>query len=166
MARINTRPSYQSTAASSRYPSATPAPSDTSDQENADPSRRRMDKGKGRASDLRSRTSLPTPTSDEISEARAGQKRKRGPTRALQPEEEDVGEDELAERKFNRYYDPNQDPEERREVKRKSRALERQFQGRCTMSAKLVSNLLILSRTTRRPSPRRWQRAQTHCPAS
>ena len=73
------------------------------------------------------RASLPTPTSDSSSEAR-GQKRKRVETRRANNEDnEDLEEDEA---KFNRFFDPNQDPEERRQIKRKSRALERQFQGK------------------------------------
>jgi hypothetical protein len=36
------------------------------------------------------------------------------------------GEDE---EKFIRYFDPNQDADERRDLKRKSRALEREFNG-------------------------------------
>ena len=122
MARLNTRPSY----ASSRYTSATPGPDNASDQENSDPRAGGMDKGKGRAGDPPSRTSLPTPTSDGSGDAR-GQKRKRVEVRAGIHEEED--DEKEAERKFNQYFDPNQDTEERREVKRKSRALERDFQG-------------------------------------
>ncbi|KAK5687046.1 hypothetical protein LTS10_001183 [Elasticomyces elasticus] len=128
MARLNTRPSH---APSSRFASATPAPGTNSDQENADPStihqRVEKDKGKGRATmpppQQKSRSSLPTPTSDSPDAVR-GQKRKRGnvslPGPAATQEDED-------ERKFTEYYDPNQDPEERREGKRKMRNLERDF---------------------------------------
>ncbi|KAK4949382.1 hypothetical protein LTR10_012000 [Elasticomyces elasticus] len=126
MARLNTRPSH---APSSRFASATPAPGTNSDQENADPStihqRVDKDKGKGRATmpppQQRSRSSLPTPTSDSPDAGR-GQKRKRGNMSMPAATQED--EDE---RKFTEYYDPNQDPEERREGKRKMRNLERDF---------------------------------------
>ncbi|KAK5729932.1 hypothetical protein LTR17_011571 [Elasticomyces elasticus] len=126
MARLNTRPSH---APSSRFASATPAPGTNSDQENADPStihqRVDKDKGKGWATmpppQQKSRSSLPTPTSDSPDAGR-GQKRKRGNMSLPAATQED--EDE---RKFTEYYDPNQDPEERREGKRKMRNLERDF---------------------------------------
>ncbi|KAK5744911.1 hypothetical protein LTR17_001662 [Elasticomyces elasticus] len=126
MARLNTRPSH---APSSRFASATPAPGTNSDQENADPSiihqRVDKDKGKSRATmpppQQKSRSSLPTPTSDSPDAGR-GQKRKRGNMSLPAATQED--EDE---RKFTEYYDPNQDPEERREGKRKMRNLERDF---------------------------------------
>lgn len=92
-----------------------------------------MEKGKGRAGDDRSsRTSLPTPASESSSEAR-GQKRKRvvPQQRATQDnddEADELDEDEREAAIFTRYFDPNQDPEVRREIKRKSRALEREFQ--------------------------------------
>ena len=124
MARLNTRPS-------SRYQSETPGPANTSDQENHDPRARPMAKGKGRAVELPSRNSLPTPASDSSDETR-GQKRKRAvPQRRVTQAEEDeeIDESDREAAKFVRYFDPNQDPEVRREVKRKSRALEREFQG-------------------------------------
>ena len=140
MARLNTRPSYHpSNTASPRYTSVTPARSTTSDQENQDPSAVRMDKGKGkgRASDApSSRSNLPTPLSGSSSDAR-GQKRKRVSMPA-RPQDHGIGdggddddpEDEDAiEARFNRYFNPNQDPEERRQVKKKSRALARGFVG-------------------------------------
>ena len=133
MARLNARPSHASTAASSRYTSATPR--DSSDQENRDPTPRvRMDKGKERASDTPATSNLPTPTSDESNGPR-GQKRKRieirpqhgrGGTQHEDDEDEEVDEEEA---KFNRYFDPNQDADERRQITRRSRALERDFQG-------------------------------------
>lgn len=69
------------------------------------------------------RSSLPTPVSEESSDTTRGQKRKRAPqgTQSLEVAEDDE--------KFTRYFDPNQDPEIRRQVKRKSRALEREFNG-------------------------------------
>ena len=70
------------------------------------------------------RSSLPTPTSEPGDTSR-GPKRKRVERRPADPEEEDEQEDA----KFNRYYDPNQDAETRRENKRKSRALEREYLG-------------------------------------
>ena len=123
MARLNVRPSYASNATSSRFTSATPGPVDGSDQENHDPRAQKMDKGKQRAGYPPRRSSLPTPASDD-SEAR-GQKRKRGGNDAM----EDHDSDEEAEDEFTKQYDPNQNPDERREVMRKSRALEREFQG-------------------------------------
>ncbi|TKA54394.1 hypothetical protein B0A55_12933 [Friedmanniomyces simplex] len=125
MARLNTRSSH---APSSRFGSATPAPGNSSDQENQDPVATARDKGKGRAMlppPPQHRTSLPTPTSD-ASDAR-GQKRKRVtlPPAATQETEDQVDEDY---KKFHEFYDPNQDPDKRREQKRKSRALEREFQ--------------------------------------
>ncbi|OQO13736.1 hypothetical protein B0A48_01966 [Cryoendolithus antarcticus] len=107
-------------APSSRYPSATPG---VSDQENNDPNPTACDEGKGRAMDPPARSSLPTPTSRHSDGASSGQKRKRGSDdSAASP-----CAAETDEQKFNRYFDPNQDPEERREIKRKSRALERDF---------------------------------------
>lgn len=102
---------------------------DSSDQENRDPSINRRDKGKGRAVDSseHQRSSLPTPNSDDSAASR-GQKRKRHETIPGEQGEED---EDFAneEARFNRYFDPNQDQDERREVKRKSRALERDFAG-------------------------------------
>lgn len=67
-----------------------------------------------------SRGSLPTPTSGDNSDQRP-QKRRRtdGP----------ISERDEAEARFTRYFDPNQDPDERREIKSRSRALERDFNG-------------------------------------
>lgn len=122
MARINTAPS----AASSRYASATPT-STTSDQENRDPETRRRDKGKGRASDMPSQGSLPTPNSvDEQGDLRAQKRRRAQAPRSHGSPNGDTGDEEG---KFNRYFDPNQDADERRKIKRKSRALEREFNG-------------------------------------
>ncbi|KAF2764525.1 hypothetical protein EJ03DRAFT_281838 [Teratosphaeria nubilosa] len=69
-----------------------------------------------------SHRSLPTPNSDG-GDAR-GQKRKRVIAQREQTEE---AEDGSEEKDFTKHYDPNQDPDERREVKRQSRALEREF---------------------------------------
>ncbi|KXT08089.1 hypothetical protein AC579_1469 [Pseudocercospora musae] len=118
MARINNRPS---TVAGSRAGTQTPDPPQASDQENRDP-RPRRDKGKGRA--IESRTSLPTPSSDETDQSRS-QKRKRV---TMATQEQDLDEDEDPEEaKFKKYYDPNQDADTRRQIKRKSRALQREF---------------------------------------
>jgi len=124
MARLNPRPSHATNAPSSRYNSTTPAPSGTSDQENRDPDMHPRGKGKGRATDgpRPQRSSLPTPTSEGSDNTR-GQKRKA-------PEEE-LDTDEEEELRFKKYFDPNQQADVRREVKRKSRALERDFQGMC-----------------------------------
>ena len=125
MARLNVRPSYASTATSSRFPSATPGPADGSDQENHDPRAQMKDKGKQRAGDPPRRSSLPTPASDDDGSEARGQKRKRGSHDATQNHDSD---DEV-EDEFTKVYDPNQNPDERRKVMRKSRALEREFQG-------------------------------------
>lgn len=86
----------------------------------------RRDKGKGRASES-SRTSLPTPSSDDTERAR-GQKRKR--THFAMTQEADIPEDQDPEDvKFTRYYDPNQNADQRRQVKRKSRAMYRKLHG-------------------------------------
>ena len=124
MARIN---NATSTAASSRYASETPT-SNTSDQENRDPGTRRRDKGKGRASDMPSRSNLPTPTSaDEPGDSRTHKRRRtQEPGRTGSP---NVGAVDEEEDRFTRYFDPNQDADERRTIKRKSRALERDFNG-------------------------------------
>ncbi|CAK4032923.1 Non-structural maintenance of chromosomes element 4 A [Lecanosticta acicola] len=122
MARLNTR---RSSFPASRSLSSPPS-SSQSDQENNDPSEApRRDKGKQRATDMppsRNR-SLPTP-STEGSDGSRGQKRKR--PQLTQPS--DIP-DELDENdaKYNRYFDPDQNPEARRQVKRKSRALHRDF---------------------------------------
>lgn len=74
-----------------------------------------------------SQASLPTPTSADEHDALRGQKRRRVQSKntAGSPNAEDSeGED-----KFIRYFDPNQDADERRDIKRKSRALERAFNG-------------------------------------
>jgi hypothetical protein len=92
-------------------------PADESDQENRDPHRRKMDKGKQRAGEPPRKSSLLTP-SDDSNEER-GQKRKRGDEHGDSDEEDE----------FTKDYDPNQDPEERRRIMRKSRALEREIQG-------------------------------------
>ena len=78
---------------------------------------------------MHSQASLPTPTSaDEPGDVRA-QKRRRtqGPGTTGSPNGDAVDDEED---KFTRYFDPNQDAEERRTIKRKSRALERDFNGR------------------------------------
>jgi len=79
---------------------------------------------------------LPTPASDDSSHSR-GHKRKRAPAgeqsagvaSASEEEEEEVDEEQREAAKFVKYFDPNQNPDQRREIKRKSRALEREFQG-------------------------------------
>lgn len=119
MARVNNRPA------------GTPTPDhiQTSDQENRDPTRHsRRDKGKGRmaSSSTRMETRLPTrdPDSTPDPDQSRGQKRKRVTTAT---QEEDLDEEEDA--KFKKYYDPDQNAETRRQIKRKSRALQREFNG-------------------------------------
>lgn len=139
MARLNSRRTLNTARNSSQVPSPSPAPSESSepsgssDQENRDPRAMARDKGKGRATDPPRHESLPTPVSDESETAR-GQKRKHA-QQATQSIEEDE-EDE----KLTRYFDPNQDPEIRRQVKRKSRALEREFNGKWIGSTHLGSS--------------------------
>lgn len=60
-----------------------------------------------------------------------GQKRKRVelPPPPGGPNEDGVGQD-----KFTKYFDPNQDPEIRRQIKRESRALEREFNGKLRLA--------------------------------
>lgn len=75
-----------------------------------------------------SQARLPTPSSvDEHGLPRA-QKRRRtqGPDTTGSPNEDEVDDED----KFTRYFDPNQDADERRILKRKSRALERDFNGK------------------------------------
>lgn len=75
-----------------------------------------------------SQGSLPTPTSvDEHGTLRA-QKRRRTQGLDTTGSPNDEGAD-TEEDKFTRYFDPNQDADERRDLKRKSRALERDFNG-------------------------------------
>ncbi|KAF2165335.1 hypothetical protein M409DRAFT_67200 [Zasmidium cellare ATCC 36951] len=121
MARLNHSRTLHPARSSSNTPSPSPEPSDTSEQENRDPRAMQRDKGKGRAVDPPRRDSLPTPVSDESETAR-GQKRKRTEQATQSGEAQDEEDD-----KFTKYFDPNQNPEIRRQVKRKSRALEREF---------------------------------------
>jgi hypothetical protein len=79
-------------------------------------------------------SSLATPTSaDEDGAPRA---RKRRQTHGLDttssPRYAGVADEETI---FTRYFDPNQDAEERRTIKQKSRALERNFNGRWRVSS-------------------------------
>lgn len=121
MARLNARPS---SITPSRLPTQA-MHSEESDQENHDPSSRAILKGKARVIDpTPSRASLPTPTSDSSNGTR-GQKRKRSHAPAATQELDDD------EEKFRRFYDPDQNLDIRREIKRKTRALEREFAGRC-----------------------------------
>lgn len=74
-------------------------------------------------------------TSDGSGASR-GQKRKRthaqAQAQAGATQEADVPEDQDPDdAKFTRYYDPNQDAEKRRQVKRKSRAMIRELHGMC-----------------------------------
>ncbi|KAI4727715.1 hypothetical protein E4T49_04563 [Aureobasidium sp. EXF-10728] len=110
MARPNRRPS-DTPARSSNF-SAAPSsvapssPNLSSDKENQATSAPR-DKGKGR---------MPSTTSDSHSA-----KRRRIQTRPTASAADDEEPDE------SRYYDPTQDQHERQEIKKKSRALEREF---------------------------------------
>lgn len=111
-----------------------------------------MDNGKGRARDSApSRTSLPTPDSGSSGDAR-GQKRKRAGARTEDGDEAEMDEEDI-EARFNKYFNPNQDVDERRELKKKSRALEREFAGECEMLMRLVSALIRSRRVPRRTTP-------------
>lgn len=158
MARLNTRPS---TVRGSRAgTSVSPSPT-TSGQENRDPAMRR-DKGKERAS-MASRTSLPTPSSDGSGASR-GQKRKRTHAQASATQEADVPEDQDPDdAKFTRYYDPNQDAEKRRQVKRKSRAMIRDIHGMSRIQYVSKGVLTCLYREPRGVAERywRWPQAET-----
>ena len=123
MARVNRE---FSAAVPSRGASATPVPS-TSDQENRDPETRQRQNGKDRASDMASQGSLPTPTSADDRSALRAQKRRQIHEDDTTGTPNGAGGDD--EDKFTRYFDPNQDADERRDLKRKSRALEREFNG-------------------------------------
>lgn len=81
-----------------------------------------------------SRGGLPTPSSDGTENVRGqnvrGQKRKRAAAHPSATQPDDIAEDEDPESlRFTRYYDPNQDADARREVKRKSRTIQRDFNG-------------------------------------
>ena len=71
---------------------------------------------------------LATPTSVEEDSAPRARKRRRahGPDTTGSPRCAGVEDEEDV---FTRYFDPNQDAEERRTIKQKSRALERDFDG-------------------------------------
>lgn len=128
MARLNTRPS----SVRASHTLSSPHTSQESDQENYDPSGSpRRDKGKQKASmDSSRQKSLPTP-STENSDASRGQKRKRHQHTQQLTQPSDIPDDvDPEDPTYNRYFDPDQKPEARRDVKRKSRALHRQFQGR------------------------------------
>lgn len=126
MARLNTRPSNlpssrpqsarlsQSARQSLVYGTDTPAPGTTSDEENTDPHFREV-------LAKHAMGNLPTP-SDTSENSSHSQKRKRVEVLPL-------AEHDAQEQAFNKYFDPNQDPDVRREVKRKSRLLEREFNG-------------------------------------
>ena len=82
---------------------------------------------------------LPTPTSDTHPGPRTAKRRRTDNAdfdASINNEDAVAGADEDADTergdqpKSVRFYDPGQDQTERRDVKRKSRALERQFTGR------------------------------------
>ena len=132
MARLNTRPSI---VGEPRAGTPNAASNNASDQENRDPRSQRARRGKNAAMSSRSSSppSLPTPASGENNTLR-GQKRKRNvePPSGTQMTSGN-GPDEDEER-FNKYFDPNQDPEARRQTKREARALEREFNGELGLS--------------------------------
>ncbi|KAI4744452.1 hypothetical protein E4T50_05206 [Aureobasidium sp. EXF-12298] len=111
MARVNQRPS-ETPARSSNFPTAAPSsvvpssPDPSSDKENHSASASR-DKGKGR---------MQSATSDAHSA-----KRRKTQARPVASAVDDQDDDE------SRFYDPTQDQHERQEIKKKSRALEREF---------------------------------------
>ena len=114
MARVNQRPS-ETPARSSNFttvPSsiAPSSPDLSSDKENQSTTAPR-DKGKGR---------MQSTVSDSHSN-----KRRRTHARCTASAGNDQDLDE------SRFYDPTQDKHERQEIKKKSRALEREFNGAC-----------------------------------
>lgn len=70
---------------------------------------------------------LPTPRSADEHDTRA-QKRRRVTSQGNAGSPNGNNEDD-EEAKFKRYFDPNQDVDERRDIKRRIRALERGFNG-------------------------------------
>jgi hypothetical protein len=116
MARVNQRPS-ETPARSSNFPTAAPSsvapssPDPSSDKENH-PASASRDKGKGR---------MQSTTSDAHSA-----KRRRTQARPVATAVDDQDLDDES-----RFYDPTQDQHERQEIKKKSRALEREFNGAC-----------------------------------
>ncbi|KAJ8604994.1 hypothetical protein MRB53_041591 [Persea americana] len=118
MARLNTRPSHAR--------SVTPALSQLSvnDQENMDPAHH--DKGKERARDTISINR--ENTAEELDVQRAQKRRRVDRSHTVEASAEDLAEEEelnAEERKFVKYFDPNQAPEEQRAIKQKIRALGR-----------------------------------------
>jgi hypothetical protein len=72
-----------------------------------------------------------------------GQKRKRTNTHADATQACDIPEDmDPGDLRFTRYYDPNQDAETRRQIKRKSRALQREFNGRYALQESALLALM------------------------
>jgi hypothetical protein len=104
MARINHQVSF---AGQTNFSSDPSSPDNTSDKENTTASAAR-NKGKGR---------MPSVQSDPRSA-----KRRRIETHTSVVEEEDPNDP-------TRYYNPTQDQHERQDIKKKSRALEREFNG-------------------------------------
>lgn len=75
-------------------------------------------------------STLPTPTSDDTSGSHSHSAKRRRldasrGRRASAPDDDDDDE----EYEGQKWYDPTQDQAERQEIKRKSRALEREFNG-------------------------------------
>ncbi|KAF2144313.1 uncharacterized protein K452DRAFT_350008 [Aplosporella prunicola CBS 121167] len=102
-----------------------PTPALSSDKENEDgeaTQRKRMDKGKGRAV-MGPPSSVPTPNSDEEDSPRAS-KRRRLQERGTSVASTITNGEPLIDLQ---YYDPDQDPEERRELRKEMRMLTRDF---------------------------------------
>ncbi|GAB7348728.1 hypothetical protein MBLNU459_g7465t1 [Dothideomycetes sp. NU459] len=95
------------------------SPSSLSDKENQ-PASRPKDKGKGR---MRPPAELPTPTSDDASGSHSAKRRRIESSRNGGADDGDEDEEDQSQK----WYDPNQDPTIRQDIKRKSRALEREF---------------------------------------
>lgn len=56
------------------------------------------------------------------------------------------------EERFTRYFDPNQNADERRDIKRESRALDREFRGERSMRRAVVwAELIRTHRDQKRP---------------
>lgn len=134
MARLNRNISSTPARDSSVFAETTPhnvdtygavqtSPSAASDKENEPtPATAHRDKGKGR---MAPPGNLPTPNYNSTSASHSAKRRRVDNSHSVRSNVDNTDHD-LDGRK---YYNPDQDFEERLEVKRKSRALERSFKG-------------------------------------
>lgn len=159
MARLNTRASTVDTFYRDRTPTgtATPSRSDaspspptasfSSDKENRSSSR--TTSGSKRTFGETSNTMAGGGKRRRLQEQGAPSRRRQKTTEAEAREQEDDDK---------KYYDPNQDPEERRGVRMAMRSNARELHGEFCILFGNLSMRLIISRTWRRASERRWQR--------